>query len=329
MRKTTNFYFILLLTAFLLFSCDKEKNGKSLGIPAIRPPVDAATPPGLGRVTAGGLNLTNCGNESGPLIERIRARVFCPGPGDFRYRLGMIDSEMASLNKRAEESERACTKDAAKAWDPVLPGGESFTMHFSCNEPRGQLRVLFGSKDGYHYIAELQNPGGDNFGSSSTPDMAVLAKVDNSGDKVELWQIIGAAEGINYMKLSADRSQKTLEALFVGESKGYGVGCGVNLRSNDSMFTVDGIVNDHEFVGSCSGFQDPQANSISLKLEKACFSNDSLAPKDESECQGAGLNSFKFEQYKYEDAKEWGVAGIGRDLIKGVGIPADLTDFNK
>jgi len=316
----------ILIVAATVNACGSDKKkGKSLGIPAIKPPVDSVTPEGL--KPALGLN-NSCGNESGSPIERMKSRLFCPGPGDFRYRLGMVDGRMQELNTRSEESEKACTTAAPQEWQPPLPEGETFNMYFSCRENMGNgLSVLFGQHDGYHYVAELQNPGGDNLGSTSAPDIAVLARIDAAGNQVEVWQIIATSDGSNWMKVKADKASKAMEAVFMGSSMGYGVGCGVNLRANQTLLFANGIVNDFGFPGQCSGFSDPPANQVDLRLD-SCLNAETLADQGATACQSAGLSTFGYLPYKHENVATWDQADFAKSLIKGTGIPEGIASFN-
>ncbi len=345
-----------------LAACGSENRnteGGALGIAAILPPVRDALPSQLSAGSAAGATrLQQIGLLAVPTgLTTIKDRFFKEGPTDFLYRLSMIDSRLAELSARHAEGARTCVGEEAKLWDlknfPDGAGGYtgSFPMYFSCSEAISDTSwVYFGIKDGYSYIAEIQEGAGDS------PMMTVLAKVNKEGTQTEVAQIVlakatqhggdDAKKRSSLMFVRADKTAKTFQlsvastgnmgnAGNVGTVEPFtGVGCGARLNINESLVYGTGIFQDNDKASECNG-----------SVEVVCASASDLSDKGAAtECTAAGLNTFG-DSLPFMTSGDTGITGaanmasiasgssvergyaLGNAIVSRTDIPT-VTDFN-
>lgn len=302
--------------------------GAPLGIPPLKPPVDEATPSGLkghggrrlgadwaqlrkeeatdGRMLGAlCLGQGNDGPDCKTEIQMIKARMFpspSGGPQDFRYRLGKVDDRMQELNTRSIGGARKCVNESTKAWSPpTLPGYQDFTMHFSCAEKMNQekgasntadLRVYFGIKDSFAYIAEIQDPGAKGNGLIG----AVLAKIKTDSSQVHVWTIglTNDRKKVSLFEIQAKRDVlptndtvvRELEVAFASTEEGTSsFGCGVHLQSKSGSIRVNGTFADRD----CAKESKPTSQGGSMS--SACFNGASLSSSSEG-CSSLNTPSF-------------------------------------
>jgi len=310
----------------------------ALDVPEVQPAVTAGKPAGFtsrrmlrngvlesdgaGRLLSGFVDTTTVSYKMGVIKERI----FQAGPLQPEERLGMVDQRMTELkNRNEEENGRKCVREDPKVWKPSevaggFPDGTVFPMYFSCIEKMSeQLTVLFGLKDDYAYIAEIQNygqNGGDN------PTMAVLAKSTKDGDQVEVWQInLESSTSSTWGRLSAKKADKMLEMSVGSQGANVGVGCGFRMNSKDSKLWT---VAEFNSEGGNGGSYSCGTNSTSICVDA---SSSSFSELSDSDC--SGLNSFNLGEITYSILSTGSYHNNAWKLISESGVDGlGLTDFN-
>lgn len=294
---------VTIFLAFLTYSSSScSGNGKSIGAPALEPPVEATKPSGMASSTT---ELT-CPDCEAPL-ETLKGRLFSPGETDFQYRLQMVDSRMAELNKRSEESENEieCLSAEPVEWTPpAMPEGVSFPMYFTCHEVLSEYSQLaFGFYEDDFYLVELQKAGGQG------PAIGVLAKTNSAGTNLEVWQILNDdddGERFSVMHILANSETEDFEVSVGGTAYGTGVSCGVQMKSNPELIYAEGIFAVDREEGGNAGCTEDDENFPYTQL---CASATDLSESDDlTGCTDSSLDEFTTENhgngstFTYEEA---------------------------
>ena len=294
-------------------------SGRSLSLPQLQPPITASTPSGFKA------RLLRMLQPASPSLSTIKTRLFSPGPADFSTRIAQVDTRVSEFAMRATEFERKCLSSAPLVWTPsTLPGNLSFPMSFQCKEAiggAGSLTLYFGISNGQAYIAELQDST-----SSVAPRMAVLAKAPLDGSAVEVVQIMdnvatsGGVKSTSWLYIYANKTTQTMELSVASTVVGMGVGCGVRLRTANSLIWASGE------------FADPFApNPCSTVTTSICATSSSLvvAPGGVSDCQPT-TSSFSSSMAPaltaaaINSTATWTLAD---GIIRGSGFPS-VESFN-
>jgi len=301
-------------------------SGTALSLPALKPPVTAATPAGLSQSRRRRLVQTE--------VQTIKDRLFSPGPTDFTTNLGKIDTRFTELSTRAAEFSRKCLTDVPQKWLPgggaSLPGNLSFPMWLQCSEVlSSSLRLLFGvGPDNFAYVAELQ---------TGTPTMAILARAPMNGTMVEVVQVIlpgaslaGIWGAMSWFFVSANKNTRDLQ-LSVAANRpeaGTGVGCGMRMHGvpaassgSPALFLVTGEVADPFNPNPCSGASSVLCivgnSSLTTLPSTTCLSRQDLATFSSPMAVNITIN----------DVNSTAVWTLATSIISGTGLPS-LTSFN-
>ena len=343
----------LSLFSFGFVSCGKKSSSKGspIGLGQLLVPVKASAPTGLTSASAANLASELGLAAAGQELAEVKSRFFSPGPTDFMYRLKMVDGRLAELDKRHQEGARKCVTETAKEWSlsglpdssNTLTGSASFW--FSCKEEMAQqgggtLTVLFGRKDGFSYLAELQKAGDD-----SIPTMVVLGKVDDASTKAEVWQIVlpkrsvtdSAKKHSSWMYILGDKASSNFEMAVGGtgrmngandsEEPFSGLGCGVRLKASSTL--VYGIGRFHE--AGTGGGNDATAQECGDAEVTVCAGAGDLAAKSAADCSALTTFSTSVPKLSYSQLKGTApYAGYvkGKAILDMTGLPT-LTSFNE
>jgi hypothetical protein len=209
-------FFIVSLLA--LSSCSKKKSSSSASSPVpSMVTIAKATLPSSLESSAVGFNLTE---EFTPdtNLDEMKDRLFSPGPADFMYRLNSVDSRLDSL----ADAIIACADTPTSTYNPptTLATGFSFPMELACVQTVdatslgvSDFKVYFGKSGGYWYIAEIQTNASFESNDSEPPTMAVLSKIDENGEEMEVFQISvekSSADNLYYASVTHILANKTL-----------------------------------------------------------------------------------------------------------------------
>ena len=339
----------------VVVGCSKGKvrpKGAPIGMGQLLLPIKASAPAGLAAASqAASLSDTFELAPAGKEIEEIKSRFFSPGPTDFMYRLKKVDERLAELDTRHKDGARKCVGEDPKEWSltglpdssNTLTGSASFW--FSCKEELaqangGKLTILFGRKDGFSYLAELQKSGDD-----TTPTMVVLGKVDDSSTKSEVWQVMLPRPSVtdvskqhsSWMYILGDKSSSNFEMAVGGsgrqnDAQSYeepfsGVGCGVRLKANSTL--VYGVGRFHD--AGTNGGNDANAQECIDAEVTACAGATDLATKSVSDCDAIKTFSASVPKLTYAQLKGTApYAGYvkGKSILDMSGLPA-LTSFTE
>ena len=271
-------------------------------------------------------------------IDTIKTRLFQEGPGDFSYRLGMIDERLQEFKTRAKESDKECLSTIAVKFEPTLPNNEAFPMYFSCKEEMSsQLSVYFGQKDGQYYVAELQK-GGTVAGLGNIPSIAVLASVDSAGNKVDVWQIAvedtANPKTVSVFHIMADKIANTIQVIAAATSTGTGIGCGIKMSSTASALLVYGYPGDNNSPSGnlCPNNNNDYINSVDSGAglwEVYCVNPVTLASiSPDTPCTSL-LSGFPLAAFSYADLVSTAYADSAYSLIFSPSLPDGLVDFKK
>jgi len=307
--------------------------------------VNDATPTGLKDDSGGrrlGVLCTGLGSD-GPdcktEIQLIKNRMFTSGSGPlvFKERLKSVDDRMFSLNNRSVGgTPRQCWNETAKAWSPPsLPGGQTFTMYFNCYDKAtgtsgSDLRMYFGKKDDFFYVAEIQDQG-----TSTAGNIAVLAKVKNDSSDVHVWQIMVTTDRtkVDLMEIKAKRDAcsgacsaidvgnlpKELEVAFASSQTGNSdLACGIRLMSKGSSILANGIFADRDCTAASA------AKTSGGSQSSACFTAANLGTS------GADCSGFSQSLYAMKDTEAAAYATNAATLISTHGnieSSLSLTSF--
>ena len=303
-----------------------------LAIPALKPPVVAATPTTLyAEVTGRRLSaLCTGGSSDGPdcktAIEIVKERLFSSGgPTDFIGRLNTVDERMQALIRRNAETAtgRKCVGEAPQAWAPTFTGislATTPTYHFSCEEDMnegssGGLRVYFGIKSNVSYIAEIQQDSSGGFNGAILAHTSADAVGSTSVLDTHIVQITSMdASTSGWLEIYANPGGDQLEVAFATNEQGTtGIGCGVRLKRVGARIFVEGKFAD--------------SNCPSTASTAVCVDADSLAEVAASEC--TAISTFE-RVTTLDDAAAAAGASSAYSLVQNYGdLPAmSLTGFN-
>lgn len=318
-------------------------SGEPLGAPEVQPPVKDTTAPGLLAGISAQLTDGAQQKDTPPTpIEVFQGRFLGPGPTDYLDRLAKIDERMAELNTRSEESARTCTGNAATDWvhAGTLPTGETFGLKIQCLEEltADTSYLAFGIDGDYFYLSEQQKANGN------APTIGVYAKTKMDSSATEFWFIGGSGvstdNGDNYvyMHLTADKTAGTNEIAVAGVGSGFGVGCGVQIRSDANYVYGKGIwasfgdpvatesVTDGTEEVASDASQNPTedcSGSQNAEIE-FCIQASDLAEADLSAC--ADLSAFTLEKLTYANVVAKGAEDTDAIITTWVNVG---TDFNE
>lgn len=339
-------------------SCSKkDKGGSALGLGQLHIPLKDTAPTGLASASAVSSNLTgqlaffenpqSAENSASPM-STIKERLFQEGPTDFMNRIKKVDERLAELDSRHQDTARTCVSEAAKEWTisglPDANGGltASATFWFQCVEEMSgdssaSLKVYFGRKDGFSYLAELQTATG------GIPTMAVLGVVDDASTKSEIWQVNIADASVtddakkhsSWMRILADKTSETFEMAVGGtgtmgktanggEEPFSGLGCGVRVKANSTRIYGSGRFYDAN--------SNPDTNPVcQAAATTVCASASDLSVVADDDCSGltsfaAGLPTLTYSQLKGSATVPAGYT-LGQSIISATGAPS-LTSFN-
>ena len=311
----------------------KKKNSLTLNIPYLKPPVQSATPSGFKtrRMLRDDVSRTLTPITSSDALNTIKSRLFSEGPGDFTYRLGMVDTRFQEIKKRTEESEtpKVCLKTTPSKFEPSLPNDENFLMYLQCYEKLSdQLSVYFGQKDDVFYIAELQKSSGN------TPTIAVLANVDSAGNKVDVWQIIvddnQTPKKVAVTHIQADKTESTMHIVTAATSTGTGIGCGLKFSSTTSSLWFFGFPADDNSGGmTCPTTSDANyiASTVSGDWQDYCVDPVTFL-SNSGACSSLNTN-FPLTIFTFNELGTTSYANSAYDLIFNPDMPSGLVEFNK
>ncbi len=287
--KTGAFLAVTLAAGVALYGCGKDKddkkNGKSIGAPAVEPPVSRNVPAGLKSVA---LHLDEPGLVTPKQIALDAVKeLLASTPGgnpSFIIRLKFIDDRVTGLNSRAEESKKACLADGvtptAHDIGGTLPGGQAAGMQFQCQEnvstPAGdpsitEAQLAFGLTADTFYLMERT--------INTTGGIVVLAKTAMDGTGTEAWEINVNNDVADFKHIKA-KDGAGLEATIAGSStsSGWAPACGIHVKSNGTYVYMKGSVAGG---GQCS------------EEIIACLDANTGADVDAVQCTSAGLTTFE------------------------------------
>lgn len=274
-------------------------------------------------------------------ITTIKTRLFQEGPGDFSWRLGMVDQRLQEFKTRAKESDKECLSTIAVKFEPTLPNNEAFPMYFSCKEEMSsQLSVYFGQKDGLYYVAELQK-GGTDAVLGYIPTIAVLASVDSAGNKVDVWQIAveetaNPPKTVSVFHIMADKLANTIQVIAAATSTGTGIGCGIKMSSTASALMVYGYPGDNNSPSGnlCPTDTNPNdyINSVVTgagNWDIYCVNPDTLTTISPNTPCTSLLSGFPLADFSYANLVTTTYANSAYSLIFSPSLPDGLVDFKK
>lgn len=328
-QLTKKLSYVLIGAGLILSSCSKEKKkGSSIGAPALKPPVDEATPSGIKSSTAltvaqSALCDVAQGGDSRSvkcILDNLKSDVFSTVGPTFLNDLDTVDKRLAEFDSRAVESERTCLTETAKPWTPAILG-ESFAMHVSCRENMSEaLSVFFGRHEGNFYLSEIQTPltpGPTDFTGG------IFAKANDAGNQVESWKYsyIKNTQGdiVTLLHVVADRATNVMEFRTASTHAAFSAGCGVHFRSNGEHIKAKVWRNPVNLPGDC----DTEPLEVCVNAADLSLASDATA------CSGItfGYTSLTRATLGAENTKESAVyKSIATHMAKE-GIPG-LTDFN-
>jgi hypothetical protein len=260
--------FSLLATLAFTHACSKGDSddktpGKPLEAPAVEPPFARSLPEGLSLVK---LNLEDEPGKSNKEIALDALKILIAPDGDFvgvKQRLQKIDDRMAELDKRAQESQKACLADGVSATDfdlgSALPGEQTFALKVQCQEDLDDSQQLaFGLTADTFYLTERNTANG----------ISVLASAPKDGSSVSAWQIAASSDSTTVIQIFA-KDGEGLEATIAGTDTSGQSGaapCGLHVRAKGelvymkaSLAVANGCSTVEEFCVSASTFEDVTA----------------------------------------------------------------------
>jgi hypothetical protein len=333
--------------------CSKKKvapKGDPIGMGLLLTPIKASAPTGLASASAAS-SLTESDDfvAAGSEIAEIKSRFFSAGPTDFMYRLKKVDERLAEIDTRHKSGARKCVTEAPKEWaitglpdsSNTLTGTASFW--FSCKEEitqsgGGTLTVLFGRKDGFSYLAQIQKSGDE-----VNPTMFVLGKVDDASTKSEVWQVNltkpsvtdTAKQHSSWMYILGDKTNSNFEMAVGGsgrlnddqsaEEPFSGVGCGVRLKANATLVYGTGVFHD---AGTAGG-NDATAQECGDAEVTVCAGASDLSTKTAADCSAITTFSTTVPKLTYTQLKGTApYAGYvkAKAILDMTGLPT-LTSF--
>ncbi len=313
----------VVCVSLVSLSCSDKNSGKSIGAPAIKPPVDNNMPAGLKGTS---LRLADSGQSS--VAVQIRDYLYPTngfvGPID---RLKMVDDRMAELEIRAKDSEKPCLNDEAKLFDigGLLPNGDAFDQKFQCREDLSSpdastsLAMGFGIADNKLYLEE-------NTKMTDGSGIVVLVQASQDGSKSDVWDIRYSSEtGQNndngdatatFMHIVGSNADGVEFATAGSSSKTGSFWCGVHVKSDKAYVYVEGIVpNGQQAAGS---------SCASTEKATLCFTAEDMAGTDIDKCTDAKLDQFALASLD-SDAAESALADAKKIVLKTIEGPASFS----
>ncbi len=213
-NKCTGLFFIPIL--FLQISCSKKESSTSSSspVPSMVAIAKSSLPVNL-ESTAVGFNLVEKKLLTADAdLAEMKTRLFSPGPTDFMFRLNSVDDRLDSLADAILACESVTTTTFTP---PAIAAGFSFPMEFSCVQTIdatslgvSDFKVYFGKSGGHWYIAEIQTNAQFSSSDGEPPTMAVLSKINENGEEMEVFQIsVEYVSGINHATITHIKANKT------------------------------------------------------------------------------------------------------------------------
>jgi len=273
---------LLIVSLLALSSCSKKESSSSASSPVpSMVTIAKATLPSSLESSAVGFNLTE---EFVPEtnLDEMKDRLFSPGPTDFMYRLNSVDSRLDSL----ADAIIACADTPTSTYNPptTLATGFSFPMELACIQTVdatsmgvSDFKVYFGKSGGYWYIAEIQTNASFESNDSEPPTMAVLSKIDENGEEMEVFQISvekSSADNLYYASVTHILANKTLGIFEISSASSAdsthtnspganftGLGCGIQMKTNGTYVYGSGIFSQ---MNVCPASASPCGNATDL-----------------------------------------------------------------
>jgi hypothetical protein len=273
---------LLIVSLLALSSCSKKESSSSASSPVpSMVTIAKATLPSSLESSAVGFNLTE---EFVPEtnLDEMKDRLFSPGPTDFMYRLNSVDSRLDSL----ADAIIACADTPTSTYNPptTLATGFSFPMELACVQTVdatsmgvSDFKVYFGKSGGYWYIAEIQTNASFESNDSEPPTMAVLSKIDENGEEMEVFQISvekSSADNLYYASVTHILANKTLGIFEISSASSAdsthtnspganftGLGCGIQMKTNGTYVYGSGIFSQ---MNVCPASASPCGNATDL-----------------------------------------------------------------
>jgi hypothetical protein len=273
---------LLIVSLLALSSCSKKESSSSASSPVpSMVTIAKATLPSSLESSAVGFNLTE---EFVPEtnLDEMKDRLFSPGPTDFMYRLNSVDSRLDSL----ADAIIACADTPTSTYNPptTLATGFSFPMELACVQTVdatsmgvSNFKVYFGKSGGYWYIAEIQTNASFESNDSEPPTMAVLSKIDENGEEMEVFQISvekSSADNLYYASVTHILANKTLGIFEISSASSAdsthtnspganftGLGCGIQMKTNGTYVYGSGIFSQ---MNVCPASASPCGNATDL-----------------------------------------------------------------
>jgi len=273
---------LLIVSLLALSSCSKKESSSSASSPVpSMVTIAKATLPSSLESSAVGFNLTE---EFVPEtnLDEMKDRLFSPGPTDFMYRLNSVDSRLDSL----ADAIIACADTPTSTYNPptTLATGFSFPMELACIQTVdatsmgvSDFKVYFGKSGGYWYSAEIQTNASFESNDSEPPTMAVLSKIDENGEEMEVFQISvekSSADNLYYASVTHILANKTLGIFEISSASSAdsthtnspganftGLGCGIQMKTNGTYVYGSGIFSQ---MNVCPASASPCGNATDL-----------------------------------------------------------------
>lgn len=293
-KKSLAFLFIIFL--LILSSCSKKESssgGSSSPVPSMVTIAKASLPSSL-ESSAVGFNLIE---EFVPEtnLDEMKNRLFSPGPTDFMYRLKSVDSRLNSL---ADAIIACADTPTATFTPPTIATSFNFPMELACvqavnatSQGVSDFKVYFGKASGHWYIAEIQTNASFESNDSEPPTMAVLSKIDESGEEMEVFQISvekSSVDNLYYASVTHILANKALGIFELSSASSAdsthtnspganftGLGCGIQMKTNGTYVYGSGIFSQ---VTTCPAMATPCGNASDLSdATGSCGSLTSLS----------------------------------------------------
>ena len=281
-KKPSNLILLVFILSFI--SCAKEESltsGSPSPVPSMVTIAKASLPNSL-ESSSVGFNLTE---EFVPdtNLDEMKDRIFSPGPTDFMYRLNSVDSRLDSL----ADAIIACADTPTSTYTPpAIATGFNFPMELSCVQTVNaaslgvsDFKVYFGKAGGYWYIAEIQTNASFETNDSEPPTMAVLSKIDESGEEMEVFQISvekSSVDNLYYASVTHILANKTLGIFELSSASSAdsthtntpganftGLGCGIQMKTNGTYVYGSGIFSQ---MNTCPASATPCGNATDLSV---------------------------------------------------------------
>lgn len=353
------FVLAFVLGAFLHISCKKEvKKGSSLGAPPLEPPVTKAMPSGLGGGTslalAGDASACtlfyngSCAREN--MIAIVKERIFegregCLGDssddivGRVRCYLDVADSRMAELENRSQEVGRKCVKETLKDFSITMPVKGSVTHKYNCSEAMTDeatgdtsLYVGFGLDGDDFYLREIYTRGRMTYATTNkateeteawvVDSRTISSSATSDGSETVPGETTNdGKKAITVTQIIAQPASNLFEiAVAANHRMGSGVGCGIQLKSDQTYIYVRGIIGEgDEALGIATNCEAIETSAT--RYLEACLDASSLEEIDLSNC--SSINTFSVSALR--------PAEIPEDLfdrMTDISFVSEVTGFN-